>query len=337
MSQTVTDRLDQLLPPTGSREWWVVYVAGPIILFVIGLVSFPHWVYDHYIWEFLWGPVVADATGEPVIHEGLQAVQGYNPVNTVTYLAIVLYVLPGVREFFATFELNLNSALAYGLAPILVAGGIMRALEDAGVLPVPLSTLFITPTIYFVIAAITVVTIATGVLLRERFDTPQAVPLTVGSLGAVWSLVGFALVLSYGTRSDVVLRPLVLVAAIGIALGFLGFFYGVGRWLDRPVLGHPMVLLLVFGQMLDAAQNLIGVTFFGYTPKLFITRVVYEATNFSGSTFLLKFGAVALIVWFVTTSEEDVEATWNWLILFAATAVGLPQGVRGALRIVLGV
>ena len=79
--------------------------------------------------------------------------------------------------------------------------------------------------------------------------------------------------------------------------------------------------------MVDAAQSLIGVTFFGYTPKLFLTRAIYELTNFVGSTFLLKLGAATLIVYFVATSEEDVTAAWNWLILFAATAVGLPRGI----------
>lgn len=337
MSSISLREIDDVVPSTGSREWWIVYLLAPSVLLALGLVLFPHLVYDQYIWQYLWGPVAADAAGEPVTHEGIRAMKGYNPVNTATYIAIVLYTLPGIREFLETFEIELNTHLAYGFAPILVAGGVMRALEDAGALPTPLDLLFITPPIYVVITALTVAMLLVGVGIREWFDAPQAVPLAAATLGTLWSLVGVAVVIAYGLQPGGVLRPLVMIAAIGIALAFVGGFYGASTWLNRPALGHPLVRLLVFGQMLDAAQNLIGVSFFGYTPKLFITRLVYEATNFSGATFLLKFAAVGLIVWFVTTSEEDVDATWNWLILFAATAVGLPQGVRGALRIVLGV
>lgn len=337
MSSITEGQPSDFIPPRGSRRWWGLYLLAPMVLLLLGLALFPKLIYDQYIWQYLWGPVVADAVGEPVTHEGMRAVKGYNPVNTATYVVILLYTLPGIREFLETFDIALDTQLAYGLAPILVAGGIMRALEDAGVLPTPLDRLFITPPIYVVIAALTVVTLIVGVGLRNRFDSPLAVPLTTATLGTLWSLGGLAAVIAYGLRPDGVLQPLVLVAAIGIALAFVGAFHGMSSRLDRPAFRHPLVLLLVFGQMLDAAQNLIGVTFFGYTPKLFITRLVYEATSFSGSTFLLKLGAVVLIIWFVAGSEEDVQATWNWIILFAATAVGLPQGVRGALRIVLGV
>ena len=120
------------------------------------LLAFPELVYDRYVWQYLWGPVVADAVGQSVTYQDITAVKGYNPVNTLTYVALVLYALPGVQAFFATFDIDLDTELACSLAPILVAGGVMRALEDAGRLPVPLDRLFITPSIYFVIAELTV-------------------------------------------------------------------------------------------------------------------------------------------------------------------------------------
>lgn len=329
--------LDDALPETGSRNWWMLYLGGPLATVSVAYLAFPDLVYDRYIWQYLWGPVVADAAGEPITHDGIRAVKGYNPVNTATYVVILLYSLPGIRALLATFHIDLDTQFAYGLAPILVAGGIMRALEDAGVVPSPFELLFITPPIYVVFAAVTVVMLVVGVSLREWFDAPWAVPLAPAALGTLWSLVGGGVVMARGLRLEGAFRPVVLVAAVGIALTFVGAFYGASRWLGRPAVRHPLVLLLVFGQMLDAAQNLIGVAFFGYTPKLYITKLIYDLTDFAGSTFLLKVGAVVLITWIVTTSEEPVAETWNWLILFATTAVGLPQGVRGMVRIALGV
>ncbi|MDS0241350.1 MULTISPECIES: DUF63 family protein [unclassified Haloferax] len=337
MTSSVSNHIEARLPPTGTVSWWLLYLLAPVSLVVLGLALVPELVYDRYIWQYLWGPVVADGAGEPVTHEGIRAVKGYNPVNTITYVTIMLYALPGVREFFTAFDIDLDVGLAYGLAPILVAGGVMRALEDAELLFRPLNLLFITPPIYFTVAAITTAALLIGVLLRQHFDSEHAVPLACGTVGTVWSIAGVVVALSFGLGSGRPFRPLVPVATVGIAALFVAGFYLTGDRLDRRYLQHPLTLLLVFGQMLDAAQNLLGVTFFGYTPKLFITQVVYEATNFSGSTFLLKFAAVALIVWTVGSGDEDLTSRWSWIILFVATAVGLPQGVRGMLRVTMGV
>ncbi|PSP90508.1 hypothetical protein BRC90_00910 [Halobacteriales archaeon QS_4_69_34] len=333
---SVTGRAADRLPPTGSRSWWLLYLLGPFVLLGLGLFAFPELVYDRYVWQYLWGPVVADAAGTPVAHQGVTAVKGYNPVNTLTYVAVAGYALPGVRAFFETFDVELDTALAYGLAPILVAGGVMRALEDAGRLPIPLDRLFVTPPIYFVVAAIAVLALLAGVLVRDRTDLPNAVPTVAAIGGSIWTLAAGAVALAFGLGPGA-FRPLAPVAVLAIAGLVTGAFYAAGTALDRPTLRHPLALLLVFGQSVDAAQNLLGVGVYGYTPKLFITSQVYELTGFAGSTFLLKLGIVTLIVSYVATSEEDVTATWNWLVLFAATAVGLPQGVRGALRIALGV
>lgn len=337
MTTRTHDRLVDRVRMRGTVEWWIAYIAGPLLVFGAGLVFIPNLVYDRFVWQFLWGPVVADAVGHPVSHHGIEAVKGYNPVNTVTYLSIVLYALPGVRAFFETFHFEVDTRLAYGLAPILVAGGVMRALEDAGVLPVPLDRLFITPSIYFVVSAITIGTLLLGVWIRDWVDTPAAVPLSVASVGTVWSIAGLGVATSYALRPTTSVRPSVPFIAVGVASLFAGAFYLAGQVWDRPALAHPLTLLLVFGQLLDATQNLLGVGWYGYTPKLFVTQRVYEATGFVGSTFLLKLGVVLAIVWFVASSDEPVETTWHWLILFVATAVGLPQGVRGFLRITLGV
>lgn len=61
----------------------------------------------------------------------------------------------------------------------------MRALEDATLLPDPLTLLFITPSIYFVISALTLVALYSGSLIRDRVGVPGAVPLSVAALSTV--------------------------------------------------------------------------------------------------------------------------------------------------------
>ena len=334
MSTTLTERVSASIPTTGSRNWWLLYVFGPILVVVGGLLAFPDLVYDRFIWQYLWGPVVADASGGSVTHDGIQATAGYNLVNTITYLAVVLYSVPGLQAFLDTLDIDLTTRLAYGLAPIILAGGAMRALEDLGVLGA-LDVLFITPSIYFVIAGVTLVGLAIGAVLRDR--GVASVPTTVGLLGSVWAMLTIGWALLYGVTAAETFRPIVPILTIGIAVLVTGGFYLAGTVTGWSALRHPMYLLIIFGQMWDAAQNLVGVTLYGYTPKMFITQQLYQWTDFEGSTFIVKLLAVILVVWVLADSDDDLPHQQWWLIAVIIIAVGLPMGVRGTTRMMLGV
>lgn len=335
MSTTLTQRASDFLPPTGSRTWWILYLFGPLGAISAGLLVFPDLVFDRYIWQYLWGPVVADATSGTATHEGIIATTGYNLVNTITYLALILYSLPGLNAFLDTADIELDARLAYGLAPLIVAGGAMRALEDASVLTEPLDLLFITPSIYVVVAGITVVTLATGVVLRDREII--SVPFTAGIVGTVWAGVAIGWAIVYGITSADTVRLVVPVLTTTIALSVTGVFYLVGSLIDWQPLHQPIYLLLIFGQMWDASQNLVGVSLYEYAPKLFITNAVYQWTGFAGSTFLLKLLATAAFVWLLVDEEDEMDPRWWWLLAFVGIAVGLPMGIRGSLRMMVGV
>ena len=40
---------------------------------------------------------------------------------------------------------------------------------------------------------------------------------------------------------------------------------------DTKVSDDAIEVNVIFGQMWDAAQNLVGVSLYGYTPKMFVT------------------------------------------------------------------
>lgn len=334
MSSITTGSRFQQLQTAGTREWWLAYLLVPLILLGVGFTLFPRIVYDQFIWQYLWGPVVADAANQPVTHNGITAVTGYNPVNTVTYLVVVLYALPGLREFLSAFKIDLSTRLAYGLAPIIIAGGAMRALEDASLLG-SWDVLFITPTIYFVIAGVTLSGLAAGAILRNR--GVATVPATVGILGSIWAILALGVALQYALTTAPTFRPIVPVLTLSIALLVTGGFYLAGSVTGWSPLHHPMYLLIIFGQLWDAAQNLVGVTLYGYTPKMFITQQLYQWTGFAGSTFLVKLLAVTFVVWVLADGEQDFPHEQWWVIAMVIIAVGLPMGVRGTIRMMLGV
>ena len=45
-------------------------------------------------------------------YEGIRATTGYSLVNDITYLAVVLYSLPGLRAFLDTLDIDLTTRLA---------------------------------------------------------------------------------------------------------------------------------------------------------------------------------------------------------------------------------
>lgn len=327
--------IDSALEAVVTKKWWFLYLFGPLLVLGVSLLLAPKLVYDRFVWQYLWGPVVADAAGQPVTHEGITAVAGYNAVNTTTYFAVVLYSLPGLREFLQRYKIDLDTRLAYGFAPLIVAGGAMRALEDAQLLPTSLDILFITPSIYFVMAGTALVSLLIGVVLRDR--DIASLPMTVAGIGTGWALAAVGWAILYGVTTAETFRLTVPVLTTGIALLVTGGFYAAGAVPALSAVRHPMYLLVIFGQMWDAAQNLIGVTLFGYEPKMFITGVVYEWTGFSGSTFVLKLIAVTAVVWILADGEGEMDYTWWWMIAFVTMAVGLPMGTRGSIRMMLGV
>lgn len=334
MSSHLSKQTVEFLPETGSREWWLVYLLAPIVLGGLALVLFPTLVYDRFVWQYLWGPVVADAAGRPVVHDGVRAVTGYNIVNTVTYLAAVGYSLPGLRAYLRHLNVTFDARLAYGFAPIIIAGGAMRALEDIGLLG-DFSVLFITPTIYLVVTAVTALALGIGAVARNR--GLLSIPGTVGVVGAIWAVGAVGWAFLYGAATAAPLRLWVPFVTTGIAFGVTAAYYWGTGFSDVATLRHPMLLLAVFGQMWDAAQNIIGVTFLGYSPKMFLTNLVYQATGFVGSTFVLKLIVTGAIVWYFADVKDEMNQTWWWLMTFFVGTIGLPMGVRGSLRMMLGV
>lgn len=318
----------------GTRAWWVVYLIGPPLLVLVGVAIAPRLLYDQFIWQYLWGPVVADAAGEPVTRNGITATPGYTTVNTLVYLGIVLYSLPGLRVFHDQLDIELDERLVFALVPLIVAGGAMRALADASLLG-GYEVLFITPPIYFLVAGIALGTFVFGEILAQK--TSASVPAVVGVVGTLWAggAVGYALL--YGVTSADPFRPIVPLLTLTIAGALTVGFYALGRVGIMTAFTYPVYLLVAFGQLWDGAQNLIGTVLFGYESKMFLTHTIYNLTGISASTFLLKVGLVPIVVWILAESEGEMEHVWWWLFVVGVIVVGLPMGVRGSLRMMLGV
>lgn len=122
---------------------------------VIRYVVTPSLVYDHWIWKHYWGPVVADAVGHAVEHNGVVANEGYTLVSEFTYGVIVVITLYYLYRLLKKLDVPVDWGFCLALLPVILFGSFSRVLEDTGYFRIPLTYWFISPLIYVQIAMYT--------------------------------------------------------------------------------------------------------------------------------------------------------------------------------------
>ncbi len=132
---------------------WLLIIVVPLLILVGGSVVARNIFWDSFLWRYFWGPVVADAEGEPV--NGISA--GYNIVNTITYGIILIVSFAGVFELIRYSDIKIDKKFIHSPFPWMILlswvilGGSLRSLEDAGLFTPPLNKLMITPMIFFIL------------------------------------------------------------------------------------------------------------------------------------------------------------------------------------------
>mgnify|MGYP002700862595 FL=1 len=119
---------------------------------------------------------------------------------------------------------------------------------------------------------------------------------------------------------------------------------------NNALLASPMVIGMVFGQLVDGLATMMGIEFFGYGEKHQVSNSVIvlggEINQMLGITVgegawlftLLKACLIGLIVWmFVQMRVENRQSHLRILIVLAVMIVGLAPGLRDIGRLILGV
>lgn len=152
-----------LLGPRGLK-----YLSASLLLILLitaaGTLLLPGVFRDRFIHPYLWGPVLADA-GMP----SGGAAPGYNPVNTLLYGAILIISLIYIHLIFVRTGVRVGREFLLAISPVLLAGPLLRVLEDSGFFGAPASLLFISPLIYIYLGLTTLLAVTLSeVLLPSR-------------------------------------------------------------------------------------------------------------------------------------------------------------------------
>ncbi len=179
-------------------------IIGVIVLFAVviaGCLLLPEVFYDNWIWKYYWGPVVADATGQAVSHNGVTAVEGYTWVSEITYGLIVVCALYGIFRLLKKFEITVDWWFFVALSPYVLYGPLTRVLEDSSYYLEPLVFWFISPLIYIQTAAFMFGFLALGYLFEK-----------VWSRKRMFSVLLFSIVMALADVVYVVLLRLELLS-----------------------------------------------------------------------------------------------------------------------------
>ena len=124
----------------------------PLAIIALGCVLWPEVFWDNFVWKYIWGPIVADALGEP--QEGI--VEGYNVVNTLVYALMLAVAVIGIWRAFHYLGIRLDAAFLIAIVPWVLLGSVARTLEDAGLFARDgaLVYFFISPIIYMMVGLV---------------------------------------------------------------------------------------------------------------------------------------------------------------------------------------
>jgi uncharacterized membrane protein len=265
----------------------------------------------------------------PITHD-----TGYNPVNTITWALVLVACLFLTFKLLKLLRIAINTRFIAAVSPYIIAGAILRVLEDAELVTPPLSYLFITPLIFFLVfgcclACLILTMIPARLARRENYEY-LLVFAVVGILGCIGALT----ILLW---THPVAAPWVPLAVCGIAGVVLGALYLPARAWGIQFLTTRLNLAVVGAHLLDAASSVIGIDIYGYTGKHVLEGLLVSYTGTAAGMFPLKLGILVPVLYLLETQVTGEEKELKNLVLLALLLIGLAPAVRNTLRLLLGV
>ena len=263
----------------------------------------------------------------------IQSGGSYTLVDTLTYALILIIAVFLIHRWMQRAGLPFGRDLLFATLPWVVLGGLLRVVEDTGMLDVPWRYLLITPLIFFVIFFYAVVVL----YLSHRLLGERGIR-AYGAVGIASSVVTLGVLVWYGlTQSRLALE--VPAAILGIAaLTSLALWallrYGF-RW---EYMNDRIYQVLIAGHLLDASATSYGIDLhpLGYVEQHVVGSSLIEALGTGFAMFPLKLLVLIPGIYVLELYRREGTATSFWyLILLAMIVVGLAPGIRDMVRMML--
>lgn len=265
-----------------------------------------------FLWQYIIGPIVAEAVNGVATWNGVEAVAGYNLYNTVAWALLAILMISGVRKLFEKQGIELTPTKAVQILPVIFLGGLLRFVQDSQELNFYLEIMLITPIIYIWLGTLA----AAFIYLNSKRDISKY----------FYTLIGIVTIYSI-----TLLPPMNIVPLLGVFIA-TAVVSGIYYYLTEGTKYNSWPLILAAAsQFFEAFSSMYALTQ-SFEARQVLTSFFVE--TFGPAGFLaVKIGvlAVSLKIYF------DLETEWKSILLIALYSIGFATGLRVLLRAVTGI
>jgi len=234
---------------------------------------------------------------------------GYNTVNTTVYA--VLFMLSAYVIFLVLkkMKVRIDKRFATAVAPFVLLGSSIRVLVDSNVLK---SFLFVSPTIYLIIAAFTLACVVASLFLEKKCRIPYHKTL-------------FVMGLAPGLLPLFIIKFTNFYAAFLISLFILPWLalLAIAKWSRE----NKIVSLI---HIFDSTTTAVSLEFFGYTEQHVVPNIFINALG-PFSFVLVK--AIAIFVILIVIDRYCKNREFRNYLKLVIGILGAATGTRDFLRL----
>jgi uncharacterized membrane protein len=269
--------------------------------------------------------------------------QAYNIVDTLTYAIILvagvylLYRWLSTSTWLADMGFKIDQGFILATLPYVILGGVMRVIEDTGMITGPLKFLLITPLIYFTLFAFTVGMMFLSLFLVKRGMTGSFNTFYAGA--GTFALFVACLVLAAWSTSHrgidffiLCIIPFMALCATTVVWAFMRYI------LSWKYVADPLYIVLLFGQLLDASATSYGIDLHPsvqYIEQHVVGSALIDATGTAFVMFPLKLVVLFPAIYIMELYRKEANPAFWHLVLLAMIVVGFAPGIRDMVRMVL--
>ncbi|KDE56506.1 DUF63 family protein [Methanoculleus sp. MH98A] len=262
--------------------------------------------------------------------------EAYTLVDTLTYALILIAAVYLVYRGLRRYGIAVDDELVLATLPFVVLGGLLRVVEDTGMITSDFRFLLITPLIFFVIFAVAAIALFAG-KLAENAGLVSRYSRLYGGAGVGACIVAAIALVWFGlTEATIALDVLAAILALAsvTSLALWAFLVYVLKW---DYASNILYKLLIFGHMLDASATSYGIDIHpvGYVEQHVVGAALIDATGTAFSMFLLKVAVLVPAVYVLEMYRREGDPGLWHLILLAMIVVGMAPGIRDLGRMVL--
>jgi uncharacterized membrane protein len=262
--------------------------------------------------------------------------EAYTLVDTLTYAAILIVAVFLVYRSLKRAGIAVDEKLVYATLPYVLFGGLLRVVEDTGMIQSDFRYLLVTPLIFFVVFFVAVTALLASSYLEKKGIVKEYFYLYGGSGGAV--AIFTAGLLTYFGLVSATLGVAELLIILGLAAVTSFLFWGGLRYLAGwEFVSYPLYALLIFGHMLDASATSYGIDLHAipYTEVHVVGSTLIALTGTAFSMFLLKIGVIIPAVYILEQYKKEGNRELWFIIVLCMIVLGLAPGIRDLARMVL--